>query len=168
MSLMMRLNPEAIKRQVEILLVAYPELADDEVLRADMIEGSTDMVAFMRALEVTRQQANATADAIAALIDSWRQRMARFQKRDEAIRALMFKMLQLAHLKKLELPEATISLKLGVPRVVIVDEQQIPDEFCRIKREPDKSKIKIALSNLEPVPGATLSNAEDQLAIRIK
>ena len=113
----MRLDPAAIRRQIEILLTAYPELADDEVLRLDMIEGSTDMIEFMRALEVARQGASATADAVGALIDNWRQRMARFQKRDEAIRALMFKLLQLAHLKKLELPEATISLKIGVPKV---------------------------------------------------
>jgi Siphovirus Gp157 len=164
----MRLDPAAIRRQIEILLTAYPELADDEVLRLDMIEGSTDMIEFMRALEVARQQANATADAVGALIDNWRQRMARFQKRDEAIRALMFKLLQLAHLKKLELPEATVSLKIGVPKVVIIDEAALPDEFCRIRREPDRAKIKAALADFKAVPGATLSNGEDSLAVRIK
>ena len=29
----MRLDPAAIKHQIESLLVSYPELADDEVLR---------------------------------------------------------------------------------------------------------------------------------------
>jgi len=44
----------------------------------------------------------------------------------------------------------------------------VPDEFCRFKREPDKTKIKAALADLKPVPGASLSNAEDTLAVRVK
>jgi hypothetical protein len=84
------------------------------------------------------------------------------------MRNLMLRLLQAAHLKKLEMPEATLSVRLGVPRVVIVDETEIPDEFCRIKKEPDKTKIKAALSEFKPVPGATLSNAEDGLTVRVK
>ena len=106
--------------------------------------------------------------AIDTLIDNWRQRQSRFDRRDEAIRDLMLKLLQTAHLKKLEIPECTLSVRLGVPKVIIVDEAQIPDEFCRIKREPNRTKIKDELSQFKPVPGATLSNAEDTLAVRIK
>lgn len=164
----MRLDPTIIKQQVDGLLAAHPELVEDEVLLLDMIEGSTDMVEFMRRLEVTRQQAAATADAIAALIDSWRSRMARFEQRDQALRDLMMKLLAAAHMRSLELPEATLSVRLGVPKVVIINEAEVPDEFCRIKREPDKRKIKEELAQFKPVPGATLSNAEDQLAVRIK
>jgi hypothetical protein len=164
----MRLDPLVIKQQIESLLAKYPELADDDVLRADMLEGSTDMVEFMRRLEVARQHAKATAEAIATLTDTWKQRAERFDKRCEAIREMMFKLLQAAHLKKLELPEATLSVKVGVPKVLVTDEDKLPDEFCRMKREPDRNKIKAALAEFHAVPGATLSNAEDTLAIRVK
>jgi hypothetical protein len=164
----MRLNPEAIKQQVDGLLTAYPELAEDEQLRLDMLEGSTDLVEFMRKLETARQNACAMSDAIATLIKNWQLRKETFDRRDEAMRNLMLRLLQAAHLKKLEMPEATLSVRLGVPRVVIVDETEIPDEFCRIKKEPDKTKIKAALSEFKPVPGATLSNAEDGLTVRVK
>ena len=50
----MRLDPAVIKQQVENLLLAYPELTDDEQLRADMLEGSTDLVAYLRQLETAR------------------------------------------------------------------------------------------------------------------
>jgi hypothetical protein len=164
----MRLDPAVIKHQVDTLLSAYPELAEDEVLRADMLEGSTDLVEFMRALERRRQEAAATAEALAMTIDAWDARRARFARRDEGIRGLMFAMLQLAHLRKLELPEATLSVRAGVPRVLVTDEAALPDELCRIKREPDRAKIKEALSEFKPVPGATLSNAEDTFAIRVR
>ena len=164
----MRLDPAIIKQQVDNLIVSYPDLVEDDVLRADMIEGSTDLIEFLRRMERRRQEACTLAEAVAANIDALRARMARFEQRDQAIRNLMFKMLQLAQLKKLELPEATLSVRIGVPKVIITDEAALPDEFCRIKREPDKPKIKDALSNFDAVPGATLSNAEDTIAIRVK
>ena len=46
----MRLDPAVIRHQVDGLLAAYPELVEDEVLRLDMIEGSTDLVDFVRRL----------------------------------------------------------------------------------------------------------------------
>ena len=164
----MRLDPTVIRAQVDGLLAEYPDLMEDEVLHLDMLEGSTDLVEFMRGLERHRQEAVAMSEAIAMTIDAWRARRVRFDQRDEVIRGLMFKLLQTAQLKRLELPEATLSIRLGVPKVVVADEAAIPDEFCRIKREPDKIKIKAALADLQPVPGAVLSNAEDSLAVRVR
>jgi hypothetical protein len=164
----MRLDPAVIRHQVDGLLAAYPELVEDEVLRLDMIEGSTDLVDFVRRLERSRQEASALTEAIAMNVDALRARAARFERREQAIRDLMFRMLELAHLKKLEMPEATVSVRVGVPKVIVTDEAALPDEFCRIKREPDKGKIKAALADFQAVPGATLSNAEDTLAIRVK
>lgn len=164
----MRLDPTILKQQIDGLFVSYPELLEDEILLRDTLEGSTDLIEFLRSLETQRQDAVTLAEAIALNIENLRQRRARFERRDEAIRNLMFRLLQAAHLKKLELPEATLSVRLGVPKVVIVDESEIPDAFCRIKREPDKIKIKAALSEFKPVPGATLSNAEDTLSVRVK
>jgi hypothetical protein len=164
----MRLDPAVIRHQVDGLLAAYPELVEDEVLRLDMIEGSTDLVDFVRRLERSRQEASALTEAIAMNVDALRARAARFERREQAIRDLMFRMLELAHLKKLEMPEATVSVRVGVPKVIVTDEAALPDEFCRIKREPDKGKIKAALADFQAVPGATLSNAEDTIAIRVK
>ena len=38
------LNVERIRQQITALLLECPELGEDEVLRADMIEGNTDAV----------------------------------------------------------------------------------------------------------------------------
>jgi hypothetical protein len=164
----MRLDPAAIKQQVSNLLTAWPELVEDEILRADMIEGSTDFVEFVRAVERRRQEANTLTEAISMQVDALQSRRTRFERREQALRDLMFAMLQLAHLKRLELPEATISQRIGVPRVIITDETALPDDFVRIVRTPDKAKIKEALNGFVAVPGATLSNAADTISIRVK
>ena len=61
-----------------------------------------------------------------------------------------------------------LSIRAGQPRVIITDETLLPPDCVRIKREPDKIAIKERLSRGEPVPGATLSNSEETLAMRIK
>ena len=80
----------------------------------------------------------------------------------------MFQMLQLARLRKLELPAATLSLRNGTPRVIITDEAAIPDALCRFKREPDKAAIKTTIQDGGYVAGATLSNAEETISIRTR
>ena len=85
------------------------------------------------------------------------------------MRALMFSALQWADLRKAELPEATLSIRDGVAKVVIVDEAQIPDDFMRIRKEPNKTAIKDALiSGMQEVPGAAMSNIEPVLMLRVK
>jgi hypothetical protein len=41
------LNVVQIEREIERLLIDYPELAEDETLRADMIDGETDAKAVL-------------------------------------------------------------------------------------------------------------------------
>jgi hypothetical protein len=74
--------------------------------------------------------------------------------------------MQQAEVKKLELVRATLSVRSGVPHVIITDEAALPDNCVRIKREPNKVLIKELIDQGVPVAGATLSNAEPILAIR--
>jgi len=76
--------------------------------------------------------------------------------------------LHLAGLRKLEFPEATVSVTPGRQSVVIVDEGQLPDEFMKIEKRPDKSAIKEMLERGLPVEGAALSNGAETLTVRVK
>ena len=67
----------------------------------------------------------------------------------------------------MELAEGTVSLRNGPPKVIITNESEIPVDFWRVRREPDKSKIGAALKAHEFVPGAVLSNPEMSLTIRV-
>lgn len=164
----MRMDPALIIHHINCLLVQCPELEEDEQLRADMIEGETNLNEFLRDMEAKRRDAAAMAGAIATTITDLEQRLARLERREQAMRRLMHKLMEAADLKKIELPEATLSIRNGTPKVIITDETLIPEILCRIKREPDKQRIGQLLKEGSPVQGAELSNAEPNLTIRTK
>jgi hypothetical protein len=163
-----RLDFKMVADAITLLLRDNPELDEDEVLRTDMIEGATSAFEFMsdlvRKIGSTQAIARGTADYIGDL----QERMARLERREYSLRGLIAKVMNAAAISKAELPEATLSIRAGVPRVVIVEERDIPDEFMRIKKEPDKLRIKAAISAHEHVPGAMMSNPEPVLAIHVK
>jgi hypothetical protein len=164
---LIRLDANAILQQIQGLLLEYPDLADDEVLRADMVEGSTELVEFLRRLERARQEAEANAEALAINIKNLQARKYRFERREEASRLLALKLLFAAKAEKpVTFPEATYSIRKVPPKVIITDEDMLPDAACKFKREPDKTAIKQML-DIGEVPGATLSNGGRTLAIRV-
>ncbi len=164
---MPNLDPLAVKLQIDQLFREYPEILEDEILLADSIEGQTDMFKFLSTIESYRQEVVALVKGTDLILDDLLQRKRRFERRDEALRRLMFNLLQMTQLRTIELPQATLSLKAGIPRVMITDESALPDDLCRFRREPDKPKIKAALQTRH-VPGATLSNAEETISIRTR
>jgi Siphovirus Gp157 len=166
---MYRHDADALRREIERLLRDYPELADDEVLRADMLDGSTEIGDILTSLVRTNQDALALKEGTKARLDELKARGDRFTKRTEFVRALIFKIMETARLKKLELPEATLSIRNNPQQIVgDPDAAALPDDLCRIKREPDKKKIRDALLAGQDVPGCTLSNAPPSLMIGVK
>lgn len=165
---MRTLEAKYIQDEITALLLAHPELAEDEVLRTDSIEGETGAFEFLsgliRKIDATKALAGGTADYIEEL----RGRKARLDRREHALRSLIMKVMNTASIRKAELSEATLSIRAGQPKVLIINDAEIPDEFMRIKKEPDKTLIKAAMVAHETVPGCVLSNGEPSLAILIK
>ncbi len=168
---MSRFDPNVVRQQIDNLLLQYPELAEDDQLRADMVEGSTDMYDFMRHLEYMRRVACAMAGGVATTIAELVLRQERFERRDEAVRKLMFKIMDAASQKKLELPEATISIVAGQPKLMMGDNAELsllPNNLVKFKLEPNRAAIKDAIKTGQTVPGFSLSNAEPHIMIRTK
>lgn len=162
---MRTLDLKYVRNEIAVLLAAHPELAEDEVLRADSIEGETSAFEFLSRLVRKIGATQALAGGTAEYIGELQERKARLERREMALRSLIFKVMNTADIKKAELPEATLSVRSGTPKVVLTNEKELPPEFVRIKKEPDKQRIKAALVAGEHVPGAALSNAEPTLAI---
>ena len=164
----MNLDLKYLQDEITALLVGHPELLDDDVLREDMIEGSTSAPEFvsqmLRKIGAAKALAHGTREYMAEL----RERVDRMDRREEALRQLIFKVMQTAGTRKMERPEATVLVKNGPPKVIITNEHEIPEDFWRVKREPDKLKIGAALKAHEFVPGCTLSNQEQVLSISTK
>lgn len=156
---------DMLKRTIELLLERYPELKEDEELKEDMLEGSTDFRETMERLLRKTQDSIYLANACREAERDVYHRRTRFEKRIEFGRELMKRLMEAANIRKLEFPTATLSLMNTPPQVVVTNEDELPEEFFRIKKEPNKTLIKQALEKTD-VRGATLSNGGTSIVIR--
>jgi hypothetical protein len=153
------------RRDLASLLSLHPELEEDDVLRQDMIEAETGALELIDRLIGAEQEAQAFAEAIDVQVKKLLTRGNRFLDRRAALRKYIMQIMEAAKLKKAERPAATVSIAAGRQKVVITDENALPEDCMRIKREPDKTRIATQLHRGDYVPGAALSNAEQVLRI---
>ncbi len=161
-------DPLLVRMEIERFLAANPILEDDDMLRADMLEGCTSFHEASREMLRKVLERQAMVAGIELWRDTLKQRLDRFEMGIEGGRRVLFSLMNAAGVKRLELPEATLSVGAGPPKVIITDEAKVPDIMCRIVREPMKNKIREAIKDGETVPGALISNGEDRLTIRTK
>jgi hypothetical protein len=161
----MKPNIDQLKIQISLLLDKHPELIDDVDLRADMLEGSTDLHAIMERLLTEEREANELIAVVGNRIENLSSRRAMFRSRQTSLRDVMMEILQRADLRKIALPEATVSITRRGPAVQIIDDTLVPDAYCRFKREVSKTAIKDAINAGEEVPGAVLDNGSETLRI---
>jgi hypothetical protein len=149
------------------MLAAYPELEADEELRADMLEGETNFHAVMTRLVNGERDADSLAKAVAGRISDLQARKSRAERRKEAMRSLMFKLLKAAGVQRVPLAEATVSIGKKAAAVEIVDEALLPKAYVRVSTSPDKTAIKEALQAGKKVRGAQMGEAGEQLSVRV-
>lgn len=154
-----------LEAQLTDMFAAYPELAEDNELRADMLEGETDYHAVLARLVAQEREADSLSKGTAERIRDIQGRKARYERKKEACRVLLMRLLKAAGLPKVTLPEATVSIGKKAAAVEITDEGALPDNVVRITREPNKTAIKEALA-LGDVPGARMGEPGEQLSVR--
>ena len=154
--------------QLNSMLAEYPELADDEQLRADVLEGETDIADVMERIWAVECEAKGFIAGIAERQKDLGKRKARYTHKVEAMRKLMLLVLNRADLPKLELPEFTVSTRKVSPAVVIHDPAAIPFEFGKSTWAPDQKLIKEALQNGDTVEGCHMSNGSISITVRSK
>jgi hypothetical protein len=114
---------------------------NDEALFADMMEGETDVHEYVQKLHNSRAEDQERIVGLKARMDDLTDRKRRYEAREAATKAAIGKVLRVAMLPKIELPEATYSVRDGKPPLRVVDPAAVPEPFQRIKAEPDKPKI---------------------------
>ncbi|MBZ9888100.1 siphovirus Gp157 family protein [Mesorhizobium sp. BR1-1-3] len=152
---------------VAALLAAYPELAEDEDLRRDMVEGSTKAFDVLTRLVGIERDADSMGKAIAERISELRARQLRADKRKEAMRTLMLRIMKATGIQRAPLVEATVSVGKGRDSVEIVDEAKVPRSYMRVVTSPDKTAIKVALDAGKKVRGAAMKTGDDVLTVRV-
>jgi len=158
-------NVMILEQTINNLLESYPELKDDEDLRKDMLEGSTKFNEVIESMLLKIQDSAALSEVAELKLRGIQERKRRFDKRVEFGRELIKKLMDIADVKKMEFATGTVSVINKPPSVVILDESVIPDDFMKIKKEPNKTLIKEMLQKMD-VAGCVMSNGGTSLMIR--
>lgn len=164
------MQPErVVRQQIENLKLIHPEILEDDEAWLATLESETNfdeiLTTIVRRIEDTRALVIGTKDRFEEL----QSRKERFEQRIETLRDLAFKIMQSAGIAKLELPEATLSLRAG--RVNVTGEPdmaKLPEECRKITVTADRTEIKKALERGFPIAGCELSNGPPSLSIRVK
>lgn len=143
-------------------------IADDETALHDAIEGETGLIDAINEAVTRIIEIEALDEALAARAKRIAERRSRLDAQAERLRTSIVVAMADVDLKKIELPEATLSRKASPPKVIVTSEADLPSKYLveKVSVAPDKRALLEALKAGEAVPGATLSNTAETLAIR--
>lgn len=141
-------------------------LDDDDAALLDTLEGETDLQELIATALREAKRREAMSDAMRAIIADGQARKARHDHAADVIRAAVACAMQDAGLKKLELPDMTITMRAASPSVTVVNDAALPDWAWRIKRELDRPAIKARAAELGDA--VVMSNGAPSLTIRTK
>lgn len=165
----MRLDPTVVRQQIENLKLVHPELLEDDETWLMSLESETDINALLTSVVRRIEDSKALVIGTKDRFEELKARKDRFEQRVDSLREFLLKVMTWADIKKAELPEATLSVRMGQPAIVgEPDVATLPDTLCKIKREPNRAAIKDALQSGLTVPGCELSNGQPSITIRIK
>lgn len=141
----------------------------DEQLFADMLVGETDIDHICRRIWEQVARDEEMLAGIKERKDALAERQRRVESRRDGAKALIGRVLRIGHLNKLELPEVTLSIRDGKPTLKVVDPEAVPEELCRVKREPDKTAINETYANSDALPNWLVREpARDVVTARTK
>jgi len=139
---------------------------DDGQLLADMIEAETDADALLDMLIERDATCQDHVAAIAEREKALRERKSRFKASLETGRTAMLKVLEAAQARKIERPEATVSISRVAPKVIGDDVLALPAEYHRATVTADRSAVKDALLGGATIPGWHMSNGSETVTVR--
>jgi len=151
----------------ERLVADFPS-ADEETLR-DTLEGITDLHEMIAAVIRSALVDEALESGLSARLDDMKKRQSRLEVRATKKRELALQAMSESGLTKLEQPDFTASTRAGVPALVVVSEQSIPETYWLT--QPPKLDRQGLLGELKrggSIPGVELSNAKPVLMVRTK
>ena len=168
-------GPDTVMRSIaaweraQSRLATDPELAADENAIRDAI-GSDPHVAHPDELIRRATRALAFAQLRAgeadALIASATARKRRYVGRAQALRTLIYDLMDVLNYPKFITVHGTISLKrTGSASVLVTDEGQIPEGYFRVERTLDKRLLLADLKVGVVVEGAVLSNGAPTIVV---
>ena len=135
----------------------------------DTLEGITDLHEMIAAVIRSALVDEALQAGLRTRLEEMRQRLARLEERGAKKRQLALDAMCEVGLKKLEQPDFTASARAGLPPLVIVADDVIPEPYW-VPQPPklDRQSLLADLKRGEVIPGAQLGNPKPTLAVRTK
>ena len=133
----------------------------DEQTLADTVEGLTDVHEILQAVIRAALADEALATGLKCRISDMQGRLERLQDRAAKRRQIAKDVMVELDLKKLNAPDFTVSLRPGMPALVVLNEDAVPSIYWqpgepRLKRQ----ELAVDLKQGAEVAGAALSNPE--------
>jgi len=157
---------------LEFAAITYRTLRDrirtedpqiDEQTLADTVEGLTDLHEIVAAIVRSALGDEAMATGLKSRIAEMQERLARLQDRASKRRQIAKDVMVDLDLKKITAPDFTVSVRPGMPALLVLDEAAVPSVYWqpgapRLNRQDLLSELKeggdiqgVALSEPEPV-----------------
>lgn len=136
---------------------------------ATLIESECDLQERLRRMMRAARWSAKQAEALKDMVDEMRERQKRMEAKAERIKAAVLWAMQETGLPRLEAPDLTVTIAKGKPPLVVTaDAATLPDEFCKVVREPSKTKLREALEAGVVIDGVSFGNASPYLTVRVR
>lgn len=163
---------------LDFAAVAYRSIRDriragdpqiDEQALADTVEGLTDLHEIVTAIVRSALADEALATGLKSRIAEMQDRLDRLQDRASKRRQIAKDVMVELDLKKITAPDFTVSIRPGMPTLLVLDEAAVPSIYWqpsapRLNRQGLLSELKDGAD----ITGVTLSNPEPVLSVRTR
>ena len=141
----------------------------DEQTLADTVEGLTDLHEIVTAIVRSALADEALATGLKCRIAEMQDRLDRLQDRASKRRQIAKDVMVELDLKKITAPDFTVSIRPGMPSLLVLDEAAVPSIYWeprdpRLNRQGWLSELKDGAE----ITGVTLSNPEPVLSVRTR
>jgi hypothetical protein len=141
----------------------------DEQTLADTVEGLTDLHEIVAAIVRSALADEALATGLKGRIAEMQDRLERLQDRASKRRQIAKDVMVELDLKKITAPDFTVSIRPGMPALLVLDEAAVPSIYWeprdpRLKRQELLSELKDGAD----ITGVTLSNPVPVLSVRTR
>jgi hypothetical protein len=149
------------------LLAEDPQL--DEHTLADTVEGLTDLHEIVAAIVRSALSDEAMATGLKSRVAEMQERLARLQDRASKRRQIAKDVMVDLDLKKITAPDFTVSIRPGLPALLVLDEAAVPSVYWqtgapRLNRQDLLSELKEG----SDIKGVALSEPEPVLSVRTR
>ena len=141
----------------------------DEQTLADTVEGLTDLHEIVTAIIRSALADEALATGLKARIADMQERLDRLQDRASKRRQIAKDVMVELDLKKITAPDFTVSIRPGMPALLVLDEAAVPSIYWE-PRDPRLNRQELAsdLKEGAEIKGVALSNPEPVLSVRTR